>query len=285
MAGGAGLGGVLGRAGRPRRRRAPPRPRRAAAASASAIRAGCAASSPAIRVASAGQPRNRRRGVARRLFGMAEGRGDTCASPASASASVAARPALLLDGSCSCATRWRSSAVRASASAVAQRRQRGGGVGGPRRRGGRRRCRLGNNAPRRRQRIGRRYLKKVGAGALDRQQLGLGGADRAGDVAVAAGLPGLALQAAKLGFQAGPQVLGPRQVGLRRAQLQLRLVPPRVQAGDARGLLQQRAPLLRPRRDQRADAALADHRRRPRAARRQVGEQRLHVARPRLAAR
>ena len=121
------------------------------------------------------------------------------------------------------------------------------------------------------------------AGALDRQQLGLGLADRAGDVAVAAGLPRLPLQRAKLRLELAAQILRPRQVGLRGAQLQFRLVAPRMQAGDPGRFLQHRAPILRLGGDQRADATLAHH---PRGVRpgRQVGEQRLHVARAHLLA-
>ena len=108
-------------------------------------------------------------------------------------------------------------------------------------------------------------------------------ADRAGYVAVAARLARLAFQRTELGLQLAAQILGARQVRFGGAQLQFRLVPAGVQAGDAGGLLQHRAPFLRPRVDQRADPALADHRRRPRAGR-EVGEQRLHVPRARLLA-
>ena len=117
-----------------------------------------------------------------------------------------------------------------------------------------------------------------GDGALDRQQLRLGGADRAGDVAVAAGLPRLPLQPVELGLELATQILGARQVGLGGAQLQLGLVAAGVQAGDAGGFLQHRAAVFRLGGDQRADAALADHRRGVRAGR-QIGEQGLHVAR------
>ncbi len=120
-------------------------------------------------------------------------------------------------------------------------------------------------------------------GALDRQQFRLGLADGAGDIAVAAGLPRLPLQRAKLHLELPAQILGARQVGLGGAQLQLRLVAARVQAGDAGRLLQHRAAVLRPGGDQRADPALAHHARGVRAGR-QVGEQRLHVARAHLLA-
>ena len=126
---------------------------------------------------------------------------------------------------------------------------------------------------------GRRRLgaDQLHAGALQRQQFRLGRADRAGDVAVAAGLAGLPLQIAELAFKLGAQVLGAGQIGLGGAQFQFRLVPAGVQAGDVGGFFQNRAAVFRLGADQRADAPLADHRRGARA-RRQIGEQGLHVA-------
>ncbi len=56
-------------------------------------------------------------------------------------------------------------------------------------------------------------------------------------------------------------------------------MPAGMQAGDAGGFLQQRAALIRPRIHQRADSALADHRRGAGAGG-EVREQRLHIARP-----
>ena len=67
------------------------------------------------------------------------------------------------------------------------------------------------------------------------------------------------------------------------SQLELGLVPAGVEAGDACRFLQDHAPALRPRIDDRADPALADHRRGMRPAR-QIGEQGLHVAGAHLAA-
>ncbi len=63
----------------------------------------------------------------------------------------------------------------------------------------------------------------------------------------------------------------PHQVGLGGLEAQLGLVPARVQAGDAGGLLDQRAAFGRLGIDEGADAALGDDRRRLRAAGR-VGE-------------
>ncbi len=146
----------------------------------------------------------------------------------------------------------------------------GGGLGGGL---GRRR----HGKPRRMQGRLRLAAHRLGAGALDRQQFRLGLPDGPGDVAVAAGLPRLPLQRAKLRLELAAQILCARQVGLGGAQLQLRLVPARMQAGDAGGFLQHRAAILRPGGDQRADPALADHAGGMRPGR-QVGEQGLHVA-------
>ncbi len=128
--------------------------------------------------------------------------------------------------------------------------------------------------------------RRLGLGAcgfrpspLNRQQLGFRLADRPRDVPVPAGLARLPLQPGKLRFQLPAQVFGTRQVRLRGPQLQLRLVPAGVQAGDPRRFLQHRPAVFGFGTDQRADATLTDHRRSPRA-RRQVGEQRLHVTRP-----
>ena len=166
---------------------------------------------------------------------------------------------------------------------LAQRRQRRLRIDRARLRLGRRGSSCRHRNPRRMQRRLRGSTRPFGMGALDRQQLGLGGTDRPRDITIPARLPRLALQRAKLCLELAAQILGPRQVGIRRPQLQLRLVPPRMQAGNPRRLLQQHAPLLGLGGDQRPDAPLADHRRAMRA-RRQVGEQRLHVARPRLRA-
>ena len=121
------------------------------------------------------------------------------------------------------------------------------------------------------------------AGALDGEQLGFSGTDGAGDVAVAAGLAGLALQAGELGFQLGAQVLGASHVGFGSAQLQLRFVAASMQAGDAGGFFQHSAAVFGAGGDQGADAALADHAGSAGTGC-QVGEQGLHVARPHLLA-
>ncbi len=140
-----------------------------------------------------------------------------------------------------------------------QRGQRGGCLGGV---GGSGRCgvRCGSHGHFRiMQGGGGLRANLLHAGALQRQKLCLRCPDRAGDVAVAAGLTGLALEAAELALQLGAEVLGAGQIGLGRAQLQFRLMSARVQAGDVGGFLQDRAALLRPGADESTDTALTDH--------------------------
>ncbi len=161
---------------------------------------------------------------------------------------------------------------------LAQRGQGGGGfrrAGGAVARGPRGGLRGGAGGG---ERGGGGGARGFGDGALDRQQLRLGGADRTREVAVAAGLPRLALQPGELGFELAAQILGSRQVGLGGLQLQLGFVAAGVQTGDAGRFLQHRAAVLGPGGDQRADPPLAYHRRGARAGR-QIGEQGLHVAR------
>ena len=111
---------------------------------------------------------------------------------------------------------------------------------------------------------------------------GLGAADMVGDVAIARGLADLALQALELAFEGGHDVLEPDQVVLGRAQAQLGLMPAGMEARDARRLLEQRPPVGRPRRHERADAPLADdgRRARPRGG---IREQQGHIPRPHVA--
>ncbi len=94
-------------------------------------------------------------------------------------------------------------------------------------------------------------------------------------------LAGLPAQSSELRLQSALGVLCPREVGLSRAQLGVRLCLAHVQAADAGRLLQHQASLVRTGTDEGADPALADQRRRPRAAG-EVSEQCLHVARPHL---
>ena len=105
----------------------------------------------------------------------------------------------------------------------------------------------------------------LGGFGLKVQRDGLGAANLIGDVAVAGRLAGLFLEPVELGFQGRDHVVQALQVGLCRAQAQLRLVAARVQPGDAGGFLQQRAAGGRLGVDQRADPALTDQRRRMRA--------------------
>ena len=126
--------------------------------------------------------------------------------------------------------------------------------------------------------------KQLGLAApgQDGEPFGLGLARQAGEIAVAGSLLGLPAQPLALALQLGAQVLGAGQVALRLAQLQLRLVAPGAQAGDAGGLLQHLPAVLGPGADQRRDLALADHAGGAGAGA-EVGEHRRHVAPAHLA--
>ena len=166
---------------------------------------------------------------------------------------------------------------------VAQRRQLGGGLDlAP--------GRLGLLAGARRHHPDRQILGVLGFRVLaigrhpaQVEQGGLGLADLLGDDAVADRLLGLALERLDLAGELVDDVVEPRQVGLGGAQPQLRLVPARVQAGDAGGFLEHAPALLGLGRDDLADPALVHQRRRARAGR-GVGQQDLHVAGAHLAA-
>ncbi len=95
--------------------------------------------------------------------------------------------------------------------------------------------------------------------------------------AVADRLLGLLLEAVHLGGELADDVFQAQQIGFGGFQPQLRLVPARMQAGDAGGFLQHAAALLGLGLDDLADAALMHQRRRARAGR-GVGKQNLHVA-------
>ena len=111
------------------------------------------------------------------------------------------------------------------------------------------------------------------------QQDCLGAADLPTDIAVALGLAGLALEPLHLTFEGDDDIVEPGQVVLGPAQAQLGLVTARVKPGDPGRLFEQQAALGRLGVDQRADAALADDRRRTRAGR-DIGEKKLDVAGP-----
>ncbi len=123
----------------------------------------------------------------------------------------------------------------------------------------------------------------LGGGELQRQDGRFGATDMVGEVAIAAGLARLALQALVLLLERHQHVLHPRQVLLGGAQAQLGLVAAGIEAGDAGGLVDDAAAVDRLGADQRADAALAHQRRRARSGR-CIGKQRLHVAGADLAA-
>ncbi len=120
-------------------------------------------------------------------------------------------------------------------------------------------------------------------GSLQRQHGGFGAADMVGEVAVATGLPRLALQPFVLLLERHQHVLHARQVLLGRAQPQLGLVAAGIEAGDAGSLVDDGAPIDRLGVDQGPDTALAHQGGRARPCRR-IGKQRLHVAGTDLAA-
>ena len=98
---------------------------------------------------------------------------------------------------------------------------------------------------------------------------------------VTRGLLGLRLQSRELLLEQQPALLRPRQVGFRRPQPHLRLGPARMQPGDPGRFLQHAAAFFRVGVHQGADPALAYHRRGSRPAG-EVRKQGLHVARPRF---
>ena len=157
--------------------------------------------------------------------------------------------------------------------------RRQGGCLGPARGGGR----LAHSPVGVSQLLRRAFRRHPGVVPAHEQQGGLQGPDLGGDLLVAFGLPRLALQPRKSGLQFAADVVQPFEVGLRRPQPQLRLMPPGVQAGDAAGLLEDAAAVLRLGGDQFADLALADEGGRVGAGR-GVGEQQLDVAGPHLLA-
>ena len=127
------------------------------------------------------------------------------------------------------------------------------------------------------------FVGGEGARLLDRQEVRLRGTDRAAEIAIAARLARLALEAGELLLEPGLELVGAGEVGLGRLELELGLVAAGVQAGDAGGLLEQRAALLGPGGDEGGDAALAHHGRGARAAA-EIGKQGLDVARAGLLA-
>ena len=114
-----------------------------------------------------------------------------------------------------------------------------------------------------------------------RQRLGL--ADMPGQISIARGLAGLALQAGKLAFDFADDVFQARQVGFRGAQAQFGLVAALMQAANAGGFLQDGAARQGLLADQKANLALAHEGGRARAGR-GVGKEYLHVALAHVAA-
>ena len=115
------------------------------------------------------------------------------------------------------------------------------------------------------------------------EQCRLGLADIGGDDPVADRLASLALERVHLAGELRDHVLDAQQVLLGGAQPQLGFVAPLMQAGNAGGLFQNAAALLRLRLDDLADAALMDEGRRARAGR-GVGEHGHDVARAHVVA-
>ena len=74
------------------------------------------------------------------------------------------------------------------------------------------------------------------------QHRGVGATDLLVEIAVARGLAGLLLQRLELAFQGDDDVVEAGEVGLGGAQPEFRLMAPRMQAGDAGGLADERRP-------------------------------------------
>ena len=139
--------------------------------------------------------------------------------------------------------------------------------------------------------LGERLLERrfllldMGAGAGPMQMMleRLGLADLAGDFTVALRLARLAPQSLQLRCELADQVGKPREIGFGRLQAKLGLMAAAMQAGNARGIFEHAAALLRRGIDDLADAALPHQRRRARAGR-GILEQEPHVARARILA-
>ena len=108
-------------------------------------------------------------------------------------------------------------------------------------------------------------------------------ADRAGEFAVAVRLARLPLEAVDLSVDLLQHILDADEIVLGALQPKLSFVPARVEAGDARRLLQDQPARLGLGGNDLTDLALAHERRRARAGR-GVGEQELHVSRTHLLA-
>src|ERR1700733_13994027 len=102
-------------------------------------------------------------------------------------------------------------------------------------------------------------------------------ADRASELAVAIRLARLTLEAVDLGVDLPQYILDAGEIVLCALQPKLGFVPARVEAGDARRLLEDETPPLGRGGNDLANLALAHERRRARPGR-GVGEQELHVA-------
>src|SRR5262245_63394954 len=106
--------------------------------------------------------------------------------------------------------------------------------------------------------------------------------DLGGQILITPGLPRLPFQALDLGIELTQNVIDACQIAVRRLEAQLRLVPTRVQARNARSILENAPALLRLGVDELADLPLP-HKRRRQGASSRVLKTDAHVARPRLA--
>src|SRR5690606_4535381 len=134
-----------------------------------------------------------------------------------------------------------------------------------------------------RERRMRLALLRLGLSPAQMQQDRLGLSDIGGKVLEAGSLAGLTLQAFDLPFEFPDDVVEALQILLGPAQAEFSLVAARMEAGNARRLLQQRAARLRLGLYQLADAALPHHGGRTRA-RRLIGKEKLHILGARLLA-
>ena len=117
----------------------------------------------------------------------------------------------------------------------------------------------------------------IGVAPAQVEQHGLGLAHFRRDIPVLNGLPRLPLERVNLRSQLFDHILDAQQVRLGRLQPQLRLMPPRMQTGNARSFLQHAPALFGLGLNDLADPALMHQRGRTRAGR-GIGEQRHHVA-------
>ena len=123
----------------------------------------------------------------------------------------------------------------------------------------------------------------IGFAEIDERKQGLVTLDVGGEDTIARRLARLTLQPVDLRLDLLHHVFETHEIIFGPLQPKLRLMPARIQPGDAGGLFENAAPLLRLDRDEFADLSLPHHGGRARA-RGRVGKQQLHVAGTDLAA-